>query len=142
MLSKEDRQRAIQAFMQIQAQSVQATSTLESRLALLERQLADKLRLLEELQKEKAHLRRPVCEPPIRAQPDHGSHASSWLSTGGGLHALRKAHTPSVLITNGPPYPHHHVRPIVFLTPLMTPCRDIGYPRRAAPWPSRGMSRR
>ena len=87
MLSEEDRQSAIQAFVQIQAQSVQATSTLESRLALLERQLADKLRLLEELQKEKAHLgRRPVCKPPVRAQPDRGSHASSWLSTGGGVY--------------------------------------------------------
>ena len=86
MLSEEDRQKAIQAFVAIQAQGVQATSTLESRLALLERQLADKLRLLEELRNEKAHLRRPVCKPPVRTQPDYGSHASSWLSTGGGVH--------------------------------------------------------
>ena len=65
MLSEEDRQSAIQAFVQIQAHSVQATSTLESRLALLERQLADKLRPLEELHKEKAHLRRPYVDPPF-----------------------------------------------------------------------------
>ena len=82
MLSEEDRQKAIQAFVQIQAQSEQATSTLESRLALLERQLADKLRLLDELRNEKAHLQRPVCRPPERTQSDQGSHASSWLSTG------------------------------------------------------------
>ena len=69
MLSEDDRQKAIQACVQIQARSVEATSTLESRLALLERQLADKLRLLEELRNEKAHLRRPVCKPPVGTQP-------------------------------------------------------------------------
>ena len=85
--SEEDRQKAIQAFVQIQAQSEQAMSALESRLTLLERQLADKLRLLEELRNERTHLQWPVCKPPERKQSSRGSHASSWLSTGGGGHA-------------------------------------------------------
>ena len=85
-ISEEDRQKAIQAFVRIQAQSEQATSTLESRLTLLERQLADKLRLLEELRNERTHLQRPVYKPPECTHSSLESHASSWLSTGGGVH--------------------------------------------------------